>query len=325
MAQYTVTAFQWTGTYYNAQYNTSYTATIDDDDAFLNGASDGNETVSIDGGAFGATTGPPYDINVAFTDTLGNPHVETFYFFETGGSWYFIPEPGSAFTVGATLGSYQSHTTTPTSYATITCFVRGTLIETEHGPIPVEKLKAGSRVLSTDGNYKVLRIPMSRKLCAQEIRDNPKLAPVRIMAGALGIGLPKRDLLVSRQHRMLVTSKICERMFGKPDALVAAIRLTVLPGIFVETAHQGVEYFHLLFDRHEVIFAEGAQTESFFAGPEALKSMSPEAREEIQTILPQISEIGFSPDPAYYIPSGKHQKNLVARHIKNNRPLICKV
>lgn len=321
MAQYTVTAFRWSGTGYNAQYNTSYTAVIDDDDTSLNGSSDNNETISINGGAFGATAGPPYDINVSFTDTGGTPHVETFYFFNTGGSWYFIPGPGSAFTVGAFLGSYQSHTTTPTSYSTITCFVRGTRIETEQGLIPVECLKPGNRVRTKDGDYKPLRIAMSRKLSSREIAANPKLAPVRIMAGALGNNLPQRDLLVSRQHRMLTSSKICERMFGQPEALVAAIRLTELPGVFVDTAHKEVEYFHLLFDRHEVIFAEGSQTESFYAGPEALKSMSPEAREEILTILPQIRETGFIPDPACYIPPGKLQKNLIARHAKNKQPL----
>lgn len=321
MTQYTVTAFQWSGTGYNALYNTSHSAIIDDDDANLDGASDTNETISIDGGAFGATAGSPYDINVSFTDTGGNSHVETFYFFNTGGNWYFIPGPGSAFTVGATLGSYQSHTSTPTPYTTITCFVRGTSIETEHGPMPVEELRSGNKLLTADGSFKVLRISMNRKLYAQEVINNPKLAPVRIMAGALGNGMPKRDLLVSRQHRMLVSSKICERMFGQPDALIAAIKLTELPGIFVEPAHQDVEYFHLLLDRHEVIFAEGAPTESFFAGPEALKSMRPEAREEILTILPEINAIDHSPEPACYIPSGKLQKNLVARHIKNNRPL----
>ena len=322
MPQYTATAFRWSGTGYNALYNTSYTAVIDDDDANLDGAADANETVSINGGAFGATAGPPYDINVSFTDTGGNPHVETFYFFNTGGSWYFIPGPGSVFTVGATLGSYQSHTTTPTPYTTVTCFVRGTLIETEHGPLPVERLQSGSKVLTTDGEFKTLRISMSRKLGAQELCDNPNLAPVRIMAGSLGNGMPKSDLLVSRQHRMLVSSKVCERMFGQPDALVAAIRLTELPGIFVEPVYGDVEYFHLIFDRHEVIFAEGAPTESFLPGPEALRSMSQDARQEILTILPELSELDYVPEPARHIPSGKLQKNLVARHIKNNRPLL---
>lgn len=322
MAQYTVTAFRWSGTGYNALYNTSYSAVIDDDDANLDGAADTNETVSINGSAFGATAGPPYDINVAFTDTNGDPHVETFYFFNTGGSWYFIPGPGSAFTVGATLGSYQSHTTTPTPYTTITCFVRGTLIETEHGAVPVEQLQAGTKVLTANGDFKPLRLPMSRKISAHEIERNPKLAPVRIMAGALGNAMPKRDLLVSRQHRMLVSSNVCERMFGQREALIAAIRLVELPGVFIEPDHGEVEYFHLLFDCHEVIFAEGAPTESFFTGPEALKSMLPEAREEILKILPEIGQVDYSPEPAFQIPSGSLQKKLVMRHMKNNRPFI---
>jgi hypothetical protein len=80
MAQYTVTAFRWSGTGYNALYNTSYSAVIDDDDPNLDGAADASETVSINGGAFGATAGPAYDINVSFTDTGGTSHVETFYF-----------------------------------------------------------------------------------------------------------------------------------------------------------------------------------------------------------------------------------------------------
>ncbi|GAB5431165.1 MAG: hypothetical protein EpisKO_05350 [Epibacterium sp.] len=322
MAQYTVTAFRWSGTGYNAQYNTSYTAVITDDDAFLNGNGDSNETVSIDGGPSYVTNGAPYDINVSFTDTSGTPHVETFYFFNVNNSWYFIPGPGSAFTEGATLGSYQSHTTAPTLYSTITCFVRGTLIETQNGLMPVEMLRPGTMVRTSDGRFKPLRLPMSRKIRPAELRANPKLAPVRIVAGALGNGLPKRDLLVSRQHRMLVSSKICERMFGQTDVLLAAHQLTVLPGIFEDNTQEDVEYFHLVFDRHEVIFAEGAPTESFFPGPEAIKAMPAEARAEILAIFPQIQTWGFVPEPAFQIPPGKLQRKLVARHLKNNRPLL---
>lgn len=323
MPQYTVTAFNWSANGgYNSQYNSSSTAVIDDDDANLDGAADANETVSIDGGAFTVTSGAPYDIDVSFTDVNGDPHVETFYFFNAGGSWYFIPGPGSEFTEGATFGSYQSHTTTPTPYSTITCFVRGALIETESGVVPVEELRAGDKILCADGEYKTLRLALSRKISAREIDANPKLQPVRIMAGALGHGMPQRDLLVSRQHRMLVSSAICERMFGLEQVLVSAIKLTSLPGIFVDPDHGEVEYFHLLFDHHEVIFAEGAPTESFFTGPEALKAMSEDAMEEILAILPDLNRLSYAAEPACHIPTGDLQKKLVARHAKNNQPLI---
>ena len=102
-----------------------------------------------------------------------------------------------------------------------------------------------------------------------------------------------------------------------------SIKLIELPGIFVDETIESVEYFHLLFDRHEIIYAEGAPTESLFTGPEALKSLSPEAREEILTILPEVAKLDYSPEPARYIPPGKLQKQLVARHAKNNKPLLC--
>jgi hypothetical protein len=142
------------------------------------------------------------------------------------------------------------------------------------------------------------------------------------MPGALGNGLPIRDLLVSRQHRMLIQSKIAERMFGTAEVLISAIKLTKLPGIFVEEGLQEVEYYHLLFDQHEVIYAQGAPTESLFTGPEALKAISPEARKEILMIFPEIAEENYEPSPARFIPEGKLQKALIARHLKNNKPCM---
>ncbi|MDG1339311.1 MAG: Hint domain-containing protein [Paracoccaceae bacterium] len=74
-----------------------------------------------------------------------------------------------------------------------------------------------------------------------------------------------------------------------------------MPGIFVDPDHGEVEYFHLLFDHHEVIFAEGAPTESFYTGPEALKAISAEAMEEILAILPELNRLSYAPDPACHI------------------------
>ncbi|MGR3759297.1 Hint domain-containing protein [Roseobacteraceae bacterium NS-SX3] len=321
MALYTATAFRWSGTGYNAQYNTSHTAVFRDSDGAYEGGGDGGERISIDGGSFGKTAGSPYAIDASFTAADGSSHVETFYFFNTSGSWYFAPGPGSAFTTGATLGSYQGYST-GWNYTDVTCFVRGTRIATPSGLVPVEDLAAGDKVVTAEGRHEPLRLVLRRKLSAEEIARNPKLRPVRITAGALGNGLPKRDLLVSRQHRMLVSSKIASRMFGQRRTLVAAIRLTALRGIREETAARDVEYFHLVLDEHETVFAEGAPSESLFLGPQAMKTMTAEAIEELQTLFPDLAFAAAPPRPAYYVPVAKKQKELVTRHRKNRKPLL---
>ncbi|KEJ90393.1 hemolysin-type calcium-binding region [Sulfitobacter donghicola DSW-25 = KCTC 12864 = JCM 14565] len=202
------------------------------------------------------------------------------------------------------------------------CFTRGALIETVKGQCEVERLKVGDKIRVASGGCKKIRWISSSKVNGRTLERQPKLRPVRICAGALGNGLPERDLLVSRQHRMLVQSKVAERMFGTTEALVAAIRLTALPGIYVDEQIEDVEYFHILFDHHEIIWAEGAPSESLFTGPEALKSIPPEARIEVETLFPELCALEYQAAPAALIPSGKAQKQLVARHLKNAKA-IC--
>lgn len=204
----------------------------------------------------------------------------------------------------------------------IPCFVGGALLETPLGNVRVEHLRVGDYVQTQAHGSKRIRWIGSRTFSSAVIKANPKLCPVRIIAGALGRGLPERDLLVSRQHRMLVRSKIAGRMFGRPDVLVSAFQLTNLPGIYIDTSAGNVTYFHLLFDQHEIVFAEGAPTESLFIGPEALNALSPEAKEEILTIFPELAELDYSPKPACYIPPRKQQTQLIARHLKNEKSLI---
>lgn len=216
-------------------------------------------------------------------------------------------------------------TVTYTTFETGTgfpCFTRDTLISGPRGQIRIQDLKIGDVVRTVGNGSSSIRWIGRRRFDATALRDNPRLFPVRIVAGALGQGLPSRDLLVSRQHRMLVQSQIAQRMFGATEVLVPAIKLTSLPGIFVDEKVESIEYFHLLFDRHQVIWAENAPTESLFTGPEALKSLSDEARQEIFGIFPELSEMTHSADPARMIPCGKLQKQLVARHLKNNKPLL---
>ena len=211
--------------------------------------------------------------------------------------------------------------TEPTPGA-IPCLTAGTNVLTSKGAVLIEDITDGDRIGTIDGIFRPLLKSVSRKISARDMQRNPKLYPVRICAGALGCGLPQRDLLVSRQHRMLVSSPIVKRMFDTSEALISAIKLTDLPGIYIDTSVPSVEYFHLLFEDHEVIYAEGAPTESLLLGVEALKALPGEVLDELQAIFPDLMMSETSQRSKYLIPDGKRQSRLIARHAMNRCDLL---
>ncbi|MDT9702322.1 Hint domain-containing protein, partial [Streptomyces sp. P17] len=82
-------------------------------------------------------------------------------------------------------------------------------------------------------------------------------------------------------------------MFGSETVLIAAIRLVDLPGIYIDDSVDFVEYFHLIFKRHEVIFAEGAATESFLMNFESKNKLTKLQRKEMAVIFPEFFEEGY--------------------------------
>ncbi|MEO1492641.1 MAG: Hint domain-containing protein [Pseudomonadota bacterium] len=204
----------------------------------------------------------------------------------------------------------------------IICFVRGTRIRTPDGDVPVETLSVGDMVLNVEGIAHPIRWIGSRRVSTDQLRSNPMLRPVRITAGALGPQSPVADLRVSRQHRLLVRSKIAERMFGTHEVLISAIKLTGLPGVFIEPSLEETEYFHILFDQHEIVIADGAAAESLLTGPLALATLSKEAQAEIQELLPEVFHTGWVPSASRYVPSDTQQRKLIDRHTKNRKSVV---
>lgn len=140
--------------------------------------------------------------------------------------------------------------------------------------------------------------------------------------GALGCGLPSTALVVSPQHRILVRSKIAQRIFGAQEVLVAAKHLLEVEGIAVAEDVTEVTYFHFLCDRHEIVIANGALTESMYTGPEALKNVSSEAREEILMIFPELAEVNYEAMAARPLVKGRTARQLAFRHSKNVKALF---
>ncbi len=201
----------------------------------------------------------------------------------------------------------------------IPCLTAGTTVMTARGPVTAENLVPGDKVMAYGGRQAVLGLRLEREIPLEKLGGDPWMLPVRIAPGALGHGLPRKELIVSPQHRMLINSPIAERMFGTAEVLVSARKLMGLPGIEAAPLTGPVRYIHLVFDRHEIIYAEGAPTESFFPGPEALRTMPRTALKALDERFPHYLQSPEKTEPARMIPAGKRQRSLVERLKKNGK------
>lgn len=165
------------------------------------------------------------------------------------------------------------------------CFVAGTLILTDRGNRPVERLECGDLVHTRDHGLQAIRWIGSRT-----VPGRSKHAPIRFAAEAFG---NPRALLVSPQHRMLITGWQAQLYFGEDEVLVPAKHL--INGDTVHTAPvDRVTYHHLLFDRHELICSDGLYTESFHPGDHVVAT-DHEVREELEELFPMLAN-GQPPD-----------------------------
>lgn len=224
----------------------------------------GSGTIFIDGGNTGEPGGDTLNLNgLADRSTL-----------TTSAS---VSDPdafdGSITLLDGTVLTFQN-------IENIICFTPGTRILTENGERRIETLRPCDLIVTRDNRLQPLRW-VGRKI----VPAMDKLAPIQMRAGALP-GLT-RDLLVSPQHRMLMSGFRTELMFGEPEVLVAAKHLVNGRDVQIKTGGF-VTYMHLMFDRHEVIFAEGAATESFQISDMGVDAIGTDSREEIFSIFPEL-------------------------------------
>lgn len=127
-------------------------------------------------------------------------------------------------------------------------------------------------------------------------------------------------MTVSPQHRILVNSRIAQRMFGEDGALIAAKKLTWLDGVDEVCPDEGIEYYHNLCDAHQIIEANGTASETMLVGPQTTRMLSDIQKDEIRTAVPALAAAfdgGPCAQPARPIISGAVLKSFKDRHQKN--------
>lgn len=183
----------------------------------------------------------------------------------------------------------------------IACFTEGTLIDVPGGRVPVERLRVGDAVLTRDHGAQVLRW-VGRVVRAAVGAD----APVEIAAGTFG---DHGTVRLSPNHRVLVTGARAELLFGEAEVLVKAQHL--VDGRAVRVVEGGeVAYLHLLFDRHEVVVANGLACESYHPG--SLAGCDAEARDEVLRLFPALREDGAAYGPLARVELKAREARLLA-------------
>lgn len=111
-------------------------------------------------------------------------------------------------------------------------------------------------------------------------------------------------------------------MFDCPEIFVATKKLTQLEEIDVVNDAVSVSYFHVLLNRHEVIFSKGAPTESPFFGDQVLNAMNADVQTEIRPIL-SVDALKAGRRIARPAPrKGSRIMRLLDRHLANKKPLV---
>ncbi|RID93207.1 hemolysin [Gemmobacter lutimaris] len=170
----------------------------------------------------------------------------------------------------------------------LVCFVAGSLIRAEHGPLRVEEVQPGMRLWTVDHGLQTVRWSGRRRISlAQQLAD-PALRPVVFEPGSLGAGQPARRVRVSQQHRMCLQDWRSQLYFGESEVLVPAKALVDGDCIRIDAPELAVTYVHFLFDRHEIVEVDGCLTESFLPTGLSLGGVEQAAQDEILRFFPQL-------------------------------------
>jgi chitinase len=138
----------------------------------------------------------------------------------------------------------------------VLCYLRGTQVLTLDGEVTVESLSIGDEVVTRFGGVRRITWLGRQSYDRRFVEKNPARLPVKITAGALGAGLPRRDLFVSPGHSMLLG-----------ETLVLARQLVNGVTITQNVAPDQIDYFNIDVGGHDCVLAEGCWSETYADAP----------------------------------------------------------
>ncbi len=194
----------------------------------------------------------------------------------------------------------------------VPCFTAGTMLRGPSGDVDVEVVRPGDLLMTLDHGLQPVRWIGRRTLSTAELVGKPNLRPVIVRKHAFG---NQRKMIVSPQHGLFAK-------LGSGEVLIRAKFAAEIWGgkwARVDKSLEPVTYIHIMFDNHELVFAEGSPTESFFPGPTAIMGLSPSARSELLHAFPKLRAVAAgvrSAEEAYGTPARSYAKRHQMRSSK---------
>jgi hypothetical protein len=275
---------------------------------------------------------------VSLTNTSTNEVVDAY---RAGTSWSVLTEGAGSGATATGTGSQTTASEAPQGYTyqwdetgavflrehtadtMVLCFDGRTRIETPKGSCAVQDLTIGDLVATLDHGMQPIKWIHKTIVSRDHLTKHPNACPILIKKGSLGVGHPKTDLVVSPQHRVLLRSTICERMFGCAEVLIRAKALVGWDGVSVQAPRDDLTYVHILLERHELVFANGHPCETLFPGEIVFEACDGRDRARLEAIIDGLEQKGVRIEMARPLVSTKTTDRLLQRHEQNKKQLFA--
>lgn len=203
-----------------------------------------------------------------------------------------LPPRRADLAVIALSGNLPDHSRLPGAAGGAVCFTPGTLLDTPEGLRPVEDIRPGDQLSTRDSGAQEILWTGTRHLTGARLLAMPHLRPVRIRAGAFGA--TGAGLAVSPEHRLLLGGPGARALFNESEVLVEARDLVDDRAVCTERVPRDVTYIHLLTARHEIVRANGVETETFHPASADLDLLRPDGRAALALALGAVGYGGFA-------------------------------
>lgn len=153
-------------------------------------------------------------------------------------------------------------------------FQRGSLIETEHGPVAIEDLIPGDRIVTADGRLQTLIWKGSTMVAPARPGVNGRnMRLTRIMADAFGVQRPLACVVAGCAARILHTP--AQMRSAGDNCVLTPVQEFIDGASIIETAPPTpIELFHICVRHHSTVRVGGLEFETYHPGKDAARMVS---------------------------------------------------